>query len=241
MAVRDGQPLNEARRGLPWRETLGHAPAVALVSGLLLYAYLSLCYHLFYGRLGVDPNDVGLSYTGTLARSAGFVTATLVAIVGAVSLVREARREDAEGKTRRERWFPPVGCTVVIACGMVLYLGLILPPLGAWMAGNAVMAGRPVSPTVAADPVLPLPILAIHADPATVEPAGKSTDSPSIERLHGRRLLYLGQSGGIVVLYDATADRAVYVPASSIVLQVANCRAKPPPDAACQLEYKAPG
>jgi hypothetical protein len=43
------------------------------------------------------------------------------------------------------------------------------------------------------------------------------------------------------VLYDATADRAVYVPASSIVLQVANCRAKPPPDAACQLEYKAPG
>jgi hypothetical protein len=47
MAVRDGQPLNEARRGLPWRETLGHAPAVALVSGLLLYAYLSLCYHLF--------------------------------------------------------------------------------------------------------------------------------------------------------------------------------------------------
>jgi hypothetical protein len=108
---------------------------------------------------------VGLSYTGTLARSAGFVTATLVAIVGAVSLVREARREDAEGKTRRERWFPPVGCTVVIACGMVLYLGLILPPVGAWMAGNAVMAGRPVSPTVAADPVLPLPILAIHADP----------------------------------------------------------------------------
>jgi hypothetical protein len=233
MAVRDEQPLKETLRGLPWRETLSHVPAVVLVGGLLLYAYLSLCYDVFYGRLGVDPNDVGLSYTGTLARSAGFVAAILLVTFGAVSLVQEARREEAEGKPRRERWFPSVGCAVLIACGAFLFLILIQPYLGAWRAANAVMAGKPISPLVTGERFLPLPKLAIHADPAMVEPVGKLTDSPSIERLHGRRLLYLGQSGGTVVLYDATADRAVYVPASSIVLHVANCDATPPPDAAC--------
>jgi hypothetical protein len=80
---------------------------------------------------------------------------------------------------------------------------------------------------------IPLVILAIHADPATVEPAGKAGDSPAVERLQDRELLYLGQSGGTVVLYDASSQRAVYVPASSIVLHVANCDARPPPDPAC--------
>jgi len=79
----------------------------------------------------------------------------------------------------------------------------------------------------------PLDALAIRADSATVEPAGKRGDSPAAERLRGKKLLYLGQSSGTVLLYDATVQRAIYVPASSIVLSVANCRAKPPPDAAC--------
>jgi hypothetical protein len=66
MAVRDEQPLKETRRGPPWRETLSQAPAVLLGGGLLIYGYLSICYDTFYGSLGVDPNDVGLSYVGGL-------------------------------------------------------------------------------------------------------------------------------------------------------------------------------
>jgi hypothetical protein len=88
-------------------------------------------------------------------------------------------------------------------------------------------AVRPVRPPVP-DMSIPLTILAIHADPATVEPAGKPGDSPAADRLRGRRLLYLGQAGGTVVLYDAAAQRAVYVPASTVILQVANCRGTPP-------------
>jgi hypothetical protein len=78
-----------------------------------------------------------------------------------------------------------------------------------------------------------LPIITIRADVTTVEPAGKPADAPAVERLRGRKLLYLGQSAGTVVLYDADADRAVYVPDSSIILHVANCDAKPPPDPTC--------
>jgi hypothetical protein len=97
------------------------------------------------------------------------------------------------------------------------------------------MAGKAVSPIGAWFlPFRGLDVLAIHAAPATVEPAGKPSDSPAAERLRGRRLLYLGQSGGTVVLYDAATQRAVYVPGSSVILHVANCDAKPPPDPACR-------
>lgn len=44
--------------------------AVALtVGGLVLYVLLRLPYAVYYGRLGVDPEDVGLGYVETLARS----------------------------------------------------------------------------------------------------------------------------------------------------------------------------
>jgi hypothetical protein len=39
-------------------------------------------------------------------------------------------------------------------------------------------------------------------------------------RLRNHRLLYLGQSCGIVVLYEAAADAAVYLPAGSVILHV---------------------
>jgi hypothetical protein len=64
MELRDGQPPKETPRGLPWREALRQASAVVVVGGLLIYGYLSICYDHFYGSLGVDPNDVGLSYRG---------------------------------------------------------------------------------------------------------------------------------------------------------------------------------
>jgi hypothetical protein len=68
-----------------------------------------------------------------------------------------------------------------------------------------------------------------------VEPAGESAHSPSIERLQGRRLLYLGQSGGTTVLYDATSSRAVYMPTSSVVLHVADCDVRPSREPPCAV------
>ena len=72
-------------------------------------------------------------------------------------------------------------------------------------------------------PISELPIVAIRADPATVEPSGKPGDAPAADRLRGSHLLYLGQSGGTVVLYDPAFQQAVYVPAASIILRVLNC------------------
>jgi hypothetical protein len=239
MAVRDeGKP--PASTGLPWREALSYTPALLLLSGLLMYGYLSLCYQRFYGSLGVDPNDVGLSYAGTLARSSGFVFVYLLFVAYAIGAGPVAVRHV------RTRWgMPHTWKITTIQWLSALFGFLIAASLSVTIseardAARDVQAGLPVGPLqfAAENPfgggrLLPVPILAVHADPATVEPAGKLGDSPAVERLRGRKLLYLGQSGGVVVLYDAAADRAVYVPASALILKVANCDAKPPPDPAC--------
>jgi hypothetical protein len=47
-------------------------------------------------RLGVDPNDVGLSYTGTLARSSGFVVVYLMAAAITFALVQFTRPMQAK-------------------------------------------------------------------------------------------------------------------------------------------------
>jgi hypothetical protein len=234
MAVRDDrQPVmgKGASGGLPPRDILGSLPVILVASGLLMYAYLSVCYDRFYGSLGVDPNDVGLSYTGTLTRSSGFVIAyvflfALMAWGPLFARMGDARKRRAD-PTSTPRFALPIALALSVAFSV---LGLSVPWIAAKAAARHVRAGGPVSPIRVAS----LSVLAIHADSAKVEPAGKPGDSPAAERLQSRRLLYLGQADGTVVLYDAAAQRAVYVPGSSIVLHVAYCRGGNPPDFACR-------
>ena len=46
-------------------------PAVLGGVGVLLFGVLTLGYAAFYGRLGLTPETVGLTYANTLARSTG--------------------------------------------------------------------------------------------------------------------------------------------------------------------------
>jgi hypothetical protein len=232
MAVRDEQRTTNRTGGMPpWKDTVGHLPAILAVGAVVLYAYLSICYDRFYGTLGINPSDVGLSYTGTLTRSASFVVANLIALtLAAAGVVLAVGSRRAQRRLPKHYWIPPVGLMVVLG-GVLIVLSFVQPYLAAWSAAEAVKAGEPVSAVPFAQ-VLPLTTLAIHADPAIVEPAGKPGDAPAAERLQGRKLLYLGQSDGTVVLYDAAAQRTIYLPGSSIILHVANCGAKLPPDSA---------
>jgi hypothetical protein len=52
---------------------LTFGPAVLTGAGVLIYGVLNISYSLFYDRLGVSPEDVGLTYVTTLSRSTGFV------------------------------------------------------------------------------------------------------------------------------------------------------------------------
>ena len=256
MAVRDEEQQRDAptanSKSLPWQDVVGHLPAVLALGGVLVYAYLSIGYELFYSRLGVDANDVGLSYAGVLAHAVGFVvvylfilTALYAGIVLAkVDLARQrGERDQQRGKKPAASRPRPsfVATMAVVLLAIFIVNSLRYPLLDAGDAARDVQTGRPVSPIRYAGesnsplPIPRLPLLAIHADPATVEPAGKPGDAPAAERLHGRELLYLGRAHGTVVLYDPdpAVQQAVYVPASSIILRVSNCNAEPPSDTTC--------
>jgi hypothetical protein len=227
MAVQDKQRhQNDAIDG-EWlkqvlRKALDHLPGLVVAGGLLLYGYLSLSYYSFYGHLGVDPNDVGLSYTGTLARSSGFVLAYSLPAFGL--LLPSTRRWLGASRWARRAQRVIWGIAVLT---LVMAVGLIYDAASA--AVRHVEAGAPVRPLETQLPLIPMKfvLLAIHADPAYVEPAGKPGEFPGFERLRQKDLLYLGQSSGTVVLYDPGLQEAVYVPASSIVLHVINCREDP--------------
>jgi hypothetical protein len=236
MAVRDQEQDHASEAGRPrrqalaaWRETLGALPPVLALVAVLLYGYLSIAYDQFYRRLGVDLSDVGLSYTGVLARSSGFVVAYLLGVALLVGLVvtsrlhvDQRRRLDPAKAARDARLLGAV--TAVVA--LLLAATLVFPLVDAGNAAHKAQVGIPVGPVRQRGylgPISELPIVAIRADLATVEPAGKPGDAPAADRLRGSHLLYLGQSGGTVVLYDPAVQQAVYVPAASIILRVLNC------------------
>jgi hypothetical protein len=49
---------------------------------------------------------------------------------------------------------------------------------------------------------------------------------------------YLGQANGIVVLYNSSQQRRMYLPMSSIVLHVSNCRTVLSKDFACRDRFR---
>jgi hypothetical protein len=79
---------------VPW---LSNATAILTVVGVIIYGLLNVGYSAFYQQFGISPDEVGLGYFGTLARSTGLVliilSAALLATASYVSLIiaRHAR------------------------------------------------------------------------------------------------------------------------------------------------------
>jgi hypothetical protein len=211
------------------KDALAHLPAIVVVGGLLLYGFLSLTYQQFYGSLGVDPNDVGLTYVGTLARSSGFVIFCLIFAFAGFTGVGAILSSSGLLQRETDWWWIRLFIYIAIAVALVLLAWAI--SYRAQEAAKAVKAGKAVQPLVWGS--FPSPVLAIHADPAIVEPTGKPGESPAIDRLQSAKLLYLGQAGGTVVFYSPADKGPLYAPASSIILHLTNCDAMPRPDPAC--------
>lgn len=75
----DGQPYRHAKEFSASESVITHVQNLGgrlkdvgillTVSGLLMYALIRSAYALFYGRLGVEPEEVGLGYAEVLAQS----------------------------------------------------------------------------------------------------------------------------------------------------------------------------
>jgi hypothetical protein len=96
----DGRPLNGSSSDSDLLSGVGgvagkvkDAGVLLTISGVLLYAILRSVYALFYGKLGVQPEEIGLGYTEVLAQSvvgvmllAGLVVAFFLIIYGTFRL-----------------------------------------------------------------------------------------------------------------------------------------------------------
>lgn len=65
-----------------------------------------------------------------------------------------------------------------------------------------------------------LPLVRLRADEVRVASAGGVGQFPPVDRLRGRKLIYLGEANGRAVLYDPGDRVTFYVPAATLVLEV---------------------
>jgi hypothetical protein len=73
---------------------------VSALGGALLYGILFLGYYTYYGRLGLRPEDLGVSYTFILVRSIGFI-AIMGTMLGILSIIYLIGRQFKPGPTTR--------------------------------------------------------------------------------------------------------------------------------------------
>jgi hypothetical protein len=65
-----------------------------------------------------------------------------------------------------------------------------------------------------------LPLVRLRADEVRVASAGKAGQFPAVDRLSGRRLIYLGEANSKAMLYDPLRRVTFSVPAASLVLEL---------------------
>lgn len=220
-----GAATHTKRRGVAqW--AVANVPIVLTLLGLAGYFVVSLSYHAFYSRLGVDPEEVGLGYAESLTRGAlaGIALALIilsfaisfVAVTVALGLLRLVLRrfsfvghssfsfkgwaQDAIGD------FGPYAVSVLT----VLLLWLVPDMYGS--LADDLRDGKQIRAAYLSrtNP------FGVHAHRAALrwlgrEPAG----SPDARD----DLFYLGHSGGISVLYDATSRRVLRIPEGAAVVE----------------------
>src|SRR6266508_5087696 len=234
-------PRSEALGGLPsFREILAIMAVSLAVTALLVCGLLSFAYERFYQALGVNPADIGLTFGVAVSRSVGFTVAfavavTLVAVAVRLILAAPLRRLRARAgwtRTFHSTDFALVlGCYVALGLLAIFAAVAVISPVASYTAraADAARSGNAVRPLQ----LYGLPLLAMQAEPATVQPTSKARTLPGIWDLNARPVLYLGQAGGVGVLYDADRGRVVYTPMDLVVLHVRNCGGPAPP-AACR-------
>ncbi len=199
------------------------------LAAILVYGIQYVSYSRYYGHLGVDPKDVGLTYGTVLASSTGIVSVFVLAALAAILAYHLYIRRIFGPRARNPAFLP----ALVIGSGSVLFaLASIALVAVADRASHDTRQGRPVLPI--RNQIVGLPLLTIRADPVVVRPVGEPGKNPAVEELTRRSLLYLGSANGLAVLYDHVGETSLYVPLASVILDVRNCYIKTSPHPECQ-------
>lgn len=175
---------------------IGLTAVLAPVAGIAVFVLVRNYLNGFYGRLGVDPDDVGFGYAATLGSSIGLVTFFAVAVVivpvvmlasgyAAVRVARSAeplplrRVPSAIGRPtlRFLRRTLPLGALASLAIFVALFSGK------AARYAEAVQDGRPIR-----FGTLSLTAFKVRATPMTVRSL-EATPSAGIEEVARHRFV----------------------------------------------------
>jgi hypothetical protein len=226
MTGRDTTERPFPRRVRDWLVT-NPLPAVT-IAGAVVYAIVRTALQRFYVTLGVEPEEVGLGYSDVLARTVfGLVIYLLIALgVAAVSWLLLAVLRGRMGIDDPLRGYTPPrslewwmnrtlrGFPVIMGClSVILFVFLLFD--AADVASNDVRSGRAVRPGYSGWEVFNNP-LALRADLVKVEWLGE--DKPRALMDTNTKVMYLGRSEGVIVLYDTTHQRTLRLPGANVSL-----------------------
>jgi hypothetical protein len=185
-----------------------NAVVVLTVAGAAFYVALRLAYRTFYGRLGLTPEDVGLSYGDAVARAAGIALYFAVFFAGVVGApVLAIRIVKPSGG-----WVKPFMGIAAVTSAVALFAGLLVVMWAtARSQARLVQDGKTVRPPFLFD-------TGTRAHRASVKWVGDAPVGLSDVQTH--RLMYLGESGGSVVLYDVDEKRSLRLPAGEVVVSI---------------------
>lgn len=223
------------QRLLAW--VSAHTLAALTLIGLLAYGVIQLAYVQFYGRLGVDPDEVGLDYVHTLSQSvptlaailasfallAGFAILGIGVLVDGVKAVTNWHRRRS-GKPKRgashdSRSFSSPKITWRAWAIILLALGLAATSANVYFAlgplADRVERGDAVHATRIGDAEGRNP-LSFSAEPVGLIPVGEAVTA--VARLADHRLMYLGSAEGIHVFYDSDCKRVIRLPDSEVII-----------------------
>jgi hypothetical protein len=231
-----------------WLSTLKDMPAILATVGVLLYGIIYAIYSRYYNLLGIAPEEVGLGYGNILIRSILYLTtlalmllvftAILVTIYSSRLFISHATQNVDRMSRRDLEWFVNrqhswrsnqiVGFTFrTLAVLFFAAVSLLFIVGGLQLAesyAGLVQAGVEVTPLR----VGPVTMLDVRASPVIITWSGNATPDQKALTVHD--LFALGQSGGTLILYDSTTQRAVRIPAGSVTSMAANCEAEFSPD-----------
>jgi hypothetical protein len=202
MAPKREKPVDGKRASRPLvADWLVANPGVALtLCGILLYGAVKFEFFLFYTRLGVDPDEVGLGYAEVLSRSVlalfVFIPLPLLVLWFTGVLAR-----DADSSARRTGIWVAVGVAVLV----VAY--------GAWFsvsAARAVEDGKGVSPELCN-------VLGLRAEVVSVTWVGSVLEGK--KRPPAYTATYIGAANGLTILYDSDDGSKIIVASSDVSLQ----------------------
>jgi len=219
------QPPSFSSRLTKWVATHLPATAIALL-GIVAYSVLRVSYATFYGRFDVEPEEVGLGQTEIIAHTALALIVSILFFGGMMGLaylvmgVLGARPgpvpADAPPWRRALAFTGTLYWLIVLPTVFILALLVLYTlPQRARSLADQVEQGQSVRPPVS------VRILDLHvkALPVTLRSLGAD---PLPAQLRSPSLRYLGQAGGVLVLYDWKTERVIRLPAGSVVVMTSN-------------------